>query len=135
MTETMTIAASALEAIVAHARRERPAECCGVLLGAGLIVSEAAATRNRAPSPARFLIDPKDHVDARREARRRGLDVVGFYHSHPHSEPQPSETDRAEAGYPDHVYLIVSLAAEPPAARLFRLDNDTLVEVPFVVAG
>lgn len=135
MTETMTIAASALEAIVAHARRERPAECCGVLLGAGSTVSEAAATRNRAPSPARFLIDPKDHIDARREARRRGLDVVGFYHSHPHSEPQPSATDRAEADYPDHVYLIVSLAAEPPSARLFRLDNGGLVEVAFVVGG
>lgn len=135
MTEIVTIAASVLEAIVAHARREQPAECCGLLIGAGLAVSEAVAARNRAAAPTRFLIDPKDHIDARRDAHRRGLEVVGFYHSHPHSEPQPSETDRAEAGYRDHLYLIVSLTAEPPAARLFRLDPDTFVEVPFVVVS
>src|SRR5438105_1085350 len=106
----MRVAHQALESIVAHAREVAPAECCGLLLGGEAGVAEAVRTRNIADEPvSRFVIDPKDHIDGRRDARRRGLDVVGFYHSHPRSPARPSETDRAEASYSDYLYLIVSL--------------------------
>src|SRR5580765_3195540 len=115
---------AALDAIVAHAREAAPAECCGLLLGHDAELTEAVRTRNVAGRDrSRFVIDPKDHIDGRRDARRRGLDVVGFYHSHPKSPAIPSETDRAEASYPDHLYLIVSLAGDPPDVALFRLDD------------
>jgi proteasome lid subunit RPN8/RPN11 len=113
----------ALDAIVFHARQAAPAECCGVLLGTTDVVTDARRAGNLAIDLNRFLIDPKDHIDARREARARGLDVVGFYHSHPHSAPVPSPTDLAEASYADHLYLIVGLADEPPHARLYRLED------------
>ena len=74
-------------------------------------------------SPTRFLIDPKDHIDARRAARGRGLEVLGFYHSHPHSPAWPSPTDVAEAAYPDAVHLIVSLDGGVADARLFRIER------------
>ena len=86
------------------------------------MVTHACRARNLATDQNRFLIDPKDHFDARREARARGLDVVGFYHSHPGSAPLPSPTDLAEATYPDHLYLIVGLAGEEPDVRLYRLE-------------
>jgi proteasome lid subunit RPN8/RPN11 len=121
-----------VQAAVAHAREAAPAECCGVLLGAGDEVVEAVRTRNSADQPTRFLIDPRDHFDAIRSGRSRGLDVVGFYHSHPHSPAEPSETDIAEANYPDHLVLIVSLAADPPDARLFRFDGRNFRTEPFV---
>ena len=117
----LRIARDALDAVVAHAREAAPAECCGLLLGSPASIVEAARTRNIAEDPAsRFLIDPKDHIDGRREARRRSLEVVGFYHSHPRSPAEPSARDRAEASYPDDLYLIVSLLAEPPEIRVFR---------------
>jgi proteasome lid subunit RPN8/RPN11 len=119
---------AALDAAISHAREAAPAECCGVLLGSGDVVTEARRTRNRAMDQNRFLIDPEDHINARREARARGLAVVGFYHSHPHSAPVPSPTDLAEASYPDHLYLIVSLAGEQPDARLYRLEADGFKE-------
>jgi proteasome lid subunit RPN8/RPN11 len=93
-------------------------------------VFEAVAARNLDPSPNRFLIDPKDHIDAIRRARARGLDVIGFYHSHPRTEARPSESDLAEAGYDDCVHLIVSLRAERPETRAFRIDRQTALEVP-----
>ena len=132
----MRVARAALESIVAHAREATPAECCGLLLGGPAGVVEAVRTRNIADDPsARFEIDPKDHIDGRREARRRGLEVIGFYHSHPGSPAVPSETDRAEASYPDHLYLIVSLAGDPPDVALFRLDDGdgrNFLRLPFV---
>jgi len=120
----MRVSSAAVESIVGHARESAPSECCGLLLGGQGGIVEAMRTRNVAADPSsRFEIDPKDHLDGRREARRRGLDVVGFYHSHPRSPAAPSETDRAEASYSDHLHLIVSLAAEPPDVGLFRLDD------------
>jgi len=56
----------------------------------------------------RFLIGPRDILNAEREARRAGLDVLGFYHSHPDSPARPSEFDREHA-WPWYTYLIISI--------------------------
>ena len=122
-----------VEAIAAHAREALPAECCGMLIGHDADILEARRARNLDPSPGRFLIDPKDHIDARRDARSRQLAVVGFYHSHPHSEPEPSPTDREEAAYPGHLYLIVRPLPASSAVRLFRQVDGEFVEVEFSV--
>jgi proteasome lid subunit RPN8/RPN11 len=135
----MRVAREALENIVTHARAAMPEECCGLLLGTESDVVEAVRTRNIADNPAsRFVVDPKDHIDARRGARTRGLDVVGFYHSHPRSPAVPSETDLGEATFPDYLYLIVSLATEPPQVSLFKFDDSakrTFLLVPFMTVG
>jgi proteasome lid subunit RPN8/RPN11 len=126
-------ARDALAAVVAHARAEAPRECCGFLLGTASHVRDAVAARNiAAPATTRFLVDPQDHFDTIRIARRRGFEILGFYHSHPHTPAAPSETDRAEANYPEHLYLIVSLAGGPAPARLFRLVGGNFTEVQFV---
>ena len=128
----MRIAQHVIDAVVAHARQAAPAECCGVLLGRGVDIVGVVRARNIADAPAsRFLIDPKDHFDARREARRAGVDVVGFYHSHPRTAAAPSPADAAEATYPDHLYVIVSLAGAVPDVRLYRLTEGTFCAVRF----
>jgi proteasome lid subunit RPN8/RPN11 len=121
-----------LEAIVAHALDARPSECCGILLGKDDEIVEAVRTGNLAQSANRFLIDPGDHINVRRAARDRGLDVIGFYHSHPRSTGDPSATDLAEASYPDHLYLIVGLGSSPPDARLYRLASNGFLELSLV---
>jgi len=105
-----------------------------MLIGREASIDEAARAKNIADSPARFLIDPKDHIHVRRAVRSRGLDVLGFYHSHPHSPAWPSPTDIAEAAYPDAVHLIVSLDGSGADARLFRIDRGSAVEL-LLVAG
>jgi proteasome lid subunit RPN8/RPN11 len=127
-----TISSVAIDAILLHARDAAPEECCGLLVGQAASVVEAFATRNLAESPSRFRIDPKDHIDGLRRARRRGLDVIGFYHSHPRSSAAPSETDVAEASYPNHLCLIVGLGSDPPEVRLFQYDGRNFLEEPFV---
>ena len=121
----------ALEAVIAHARAAQPAECCGMLLGTGHSIDEAVRANNTAVSSTRFLIDPKDHIQARRDARSRGLEVIGFYHSHPHSSARPSPTDVAEATYLEAVYLIVSLEGGGATVGLFRIEPGRAIELPF----
>ena len=129
------ITAATLAAIIAHAREAAPVECCGILIGRDGSIDDAARAKNLAGSPNRFLLDPKDHIEVRRTARGRGLDVIGFYHSHPHSPAWPSPTDIAEAAYPDAVQLIVSLEGTEVVARLFRLESGSAEVLPLLVTA
>jgi proteasome lid subunit RPN8/RPN11 len=121
-----------VDEVAAHARETLPAECCGVLLGTDNVVVEAVRAGNLSEDPNRYRLDPKDHVAARRAARERGLQVVGFYHSHPHSEPEPSVADLSEATYPGHLYLIVRPLAEGVKVRVFRFDQGRFLELGFI---
>src|SRR5215510_604187 len=127
----MTIASSVVDEVTAHATECQPRECCGVLLGTAARITTAIRARNIAESSTRFLLDPKAHIEARRRAREEGLEVVGFYHSHPHSRAYPSETDLAEAAYPECVHLIVGFVEGRPEVRLFAYADGRAVEQPF----
>jgi proteasome lid subunit RPN8/RPN11 len=130
--EVRRVRAAVVAAVVAHAREARPRECCGILIGHGDEIMEAVPAANLAEDVNRFLLDPKTYIEARRSARHRGLAVVGFYHSHPHSSAQPSPRDLAESTDDEALHLIVSLMGEPPVVRLFTMKGDASHEVPFV---
>jgi proteasome lid subunit RPN8/RPN11 len=131
----VTLGRAAHDDIVAHAREAAPAECCGLVVGhkgpGGDAVTEAARTRNLSADPNRFEIHPEDHIRTRRTARSRGLEVLGFYHSHPRSPAVPSATDLAEAAYPGDLYVIVSLSVAPAEVRLYRFEPSGFREVPW----
>lgn len=133
--EQFSMTAAVLDGITAHAARERPHECCGLLLGTeGRIVAFHEATNRAAQPCTRYTVDPADHFAAIRRARLEGLDVVGAYHSHPSSAPEPSATDRAEA-FPRFLFVIVSLTAHPPSVEGWRLVDGDFVPVRLVRTG
>lgn len=124
----MNISKDALEAIQAHGADGYPNEICGFMLGpkGDGEVTEVRPARNIIVERARdrYEIDPRDHIRTQREADAAGLDIVGYYHSHPDHPAQASrfDTERAWAGY---VYLIVSVQdGEPVAANAFVADQD-----------
>ena len=113
----LRIAQSALDDLRRHGEETYPNECCGVLLGKVegegetrrvTSLARCANTRNDSPQN-RYNIDPKELVRIQREARERGEDVVGFYHSHPDHPARWSETDLAEAHWTGCSYVITSV--------------------------
>ena len=116
------VPAAVRRAIVAQAKRERPSECCGFLVGRGSRVSHAVPMINAAPGRTRYRIADRDHIALRRELRRftPPLEIVGVYHSHPAGGALPSATDLAEAHYAEWLYLIVGLRARTTVAG-FRI--------------
>jgi proteasome lid subunit RPN8/RPN11 len=68
-------------------------------------------------------MDPHELLRAYQEADAEGLEVVGYYHSHPATPAVPSRTDVARAADPFAVYVIVSLASEPPEVRAYRIAD------------
>lgn len=128
----MILPQAAEDAILAHARRETPHECCGLLLGRGDHVIRSVATRNAAPDPRRrFVVEPQDYFDAIRQARQESLEVIGAYHSHPRSAAVPSTTDRAEA-FADFLFVIVGLGSNPPEITAWSWADGNFVPLPLV---
>ncbi len=105
-----------LDALRRHAEQAYPQECCGILLGrregTARIVSEFVRCANAAPASSAatcYRVAPEELVRVQREARARGVEIVGFYHSHPDHPARWSDTDLAEAYWPGCSYVIVSV--------------------------
>ena len=112
----MTIPADAEAVMRAHGEAAYPHEACGALIGSGdgesapwrLVRAEPAPNEFDGGHHNRYLVSPAFQVEAERRALADGLDVIGFYHSHPDDLARPSEYDRSHAwaGYAYRVYSV-----------------------------
>lgn len=104
-----------LDAILAHAHEGAPDEVCGLLAGrAGAherVVDRVFRVRNAHPRPrAEYLLDPAEHLKLTLHVEDElGLEVIGFYHSHPAGPALFSATDAARASWPGASYLLIHL--------------------------
>ena len=96
---------------------------------------------NSSPTPAvRYRIDPREQLAAFRAMDAAGEQLFAIYHSHPASTPYPSSTDRAEAFYPEALYVLVSLRTGAPEVRAYRIaaeppgSEKSVVEVDLAAA-
>jgi proteasome lid subunit RPN8/RPN11 len=114
-TAALTIPAELYETIRRHGELTYPHECCGVLLGKtsedGNTVEAAVEAGNTRTDSAqnRYNIAPQELIRIQRQGRERGLDIVGFYHSHPDHPAQWSKTDFEEAHWIGCSYVITSV--------------------------
>ncbi|MGH2889274.1 MAG: M67 family metallopeptidase [Solirubrobacteraceae bacterium] len=120
--------------IVAHARREAPNECCGMIAshdGEAVAVHPAA---NAAASPLRYEIDGREQFRIQMAIDDAGDDLGAIYHSHTRSAPYPSQTDINLAFYPDALYVIVGLAGGDGAeVRAYEIRDGQVTEAELQV--
>src|SRR5947209_13330875 len=119
------------DAMVAHCVREAPLECCGLLGGVTPLVSSIHPMRNTSASEVRYDADPRDLIAAVQSLRARKAEILAIYHSHPRWAAIPSRTDLAENHYGEVPRIIVSLLGATPDVRVWRLDPDSFVELPW----
>jgi proteasome lid subunit RPN8/RPN11 len=111
----LKLAEQIYDAIRRHGEETYPHECCGVLLGrasdGGNQVEDAVRAGNTRTDSAhnRYHIAPQELVKIQRLGRERGLDIVGFYHSHPDHPARWSRTDFAEAHWLGCSYVITAV--------------------------
>ena len=114
-------------AMIEHARKESPLECCGILSGKDGIVQKSFELRNAEQSPIRYSMSPRDQLGIFEEMDREALEMVAIYHSHTHTIPFPSETDVKLAFYPEVFSVIISLKEEKnPQVKAFRIQEDAI---------
>jgi len=132
------------ERIRRHGAETFPHECCGALLGRDSVAAEKVSARDETPSKEtrevlelfplvnrrddsprnRFAVTADDVRDAEKAASQHGLEVIGWYHSHPDHPARPSDFDREHA-WPWYSYVIVSVMAGNPADMTsWRLNDD-----------
>ncbi len=119
--------------MVAHALREAPLECCGILAGKGRTVRRMFEMRNADGSRITYLIAPEEQFAVFREMERECLDMVAIYHSHPHTIPFPSERDVRLAFYPDVACIIISLKDGETSVKGFRIGKEAIYIDPIRV--
>jgi proteasome lid subunit RPN8/RPN11 len=119
------------DAMIGHSRLDAPYECCGILGGVAPRVLSFHPLRNIATDSARYLADPHQLIVANSALRRRHHEIVAIYHSHPRWEPVPSTTDLGQNYWSDTPRIIISLLTDPPSLRVWRLNPDSYVELPW----
>jgi len=127
------------ESVRAHGEETYPHECCGALLGKqvedGWAIAAAIRAGNTRTDSAhnRYHIAPVELVKIQREARAKGLEIAGFYHSHPDHRAQWSSTDFAEAHWLGCSYVITEVAQGKAAVtNSFLLAGTTEEDKQFV---
>ncbi len=141
----LQISYSDYEALRAHGEETYPNECCGVMLGKSNAEGNGAAAKNvvhqivRAGNTRtdsahnRYNIAPIELVKIQRQARGLGLDIVGFYHSHPDHPAQWSPTDFAEAHWIGCSYVITAVEKGKAAiTNSFLLTGTTEEDKKFI---
>jgi proteasome lid subunit RPN8/RPN11 len=115
--------------MVRHAVATYPNEACGILLSHSKRpqhITEVHPTKNATlENPTtRYFVDPLEFLKVDEWAEDKGLDICGFYHSHPDHSPVPSEND-LELAWEGYLYLIVSIKVRRfVEARAWIYDQD-----------
>lgn len=117
-----------------------PLEACGLIAGPTPDGGPAHAERcypatNAAASSRVYTVEPRDLLRADREAEAAGLEILGVWHSHTHTDAYPSPTDVGQAPDPGWHYVLVSLRDLHPAVRSYRIQGELVEEEPVLLAG
>ena len=128
------------QSIIDHSltEAEKPAEACGLLAGEldDLDVRAVYPCRNAAPAERQNVIyelDSGDYLRADRDARSKGWEIIGVYHSHTHTQAYPSPTDIAQAPDPSWHYIVASVQHPSPSVRCFTIVDGDVSEEPLVL--
>lgn len=127
---TVALPESVRDAIVEHAREGAPEEVVGLLAGRfgeeHSTVQRSHPATNVADAPrTRHEIAPSEELELLERIDETGLDVVGFYHSHPEAPATPSETDARLAAWSGYSHVIVSLEGETATLGSWRWRGES----------
>ena len=133
MSESVRIAASILDELLAAAREHADHECCGLLAARNGVITRLLPASNALASATAYEIAPRELFALLRSIRHARLDFAGIYHSHPSSGNFPSPRDIELAFYPDVAYFILSPRVDwPKAVRAFSIRAGRVTELEII---
>ena len=123
-----------VDQVLAHARRDHPDECCGVIAGRDGVATRLFEMENAERSPTGFTFDSAEWLAVYRALDDADEEPWVVYHSHTATEAYPSRTDirwSATAGFP--YWLLVSTRAAEDEVRAFTIHDGDVTEVPLTL--
>ncbi len=121
--------------MVGHCISGLPDEACGLLVGeyGSGEVTACYPTRNAAASAKLYSVDPLEILMIDRQAHEHGVDIIGVFHSHTHTDAYPSPTDVVQALDPGWHYVLVSLRDTHPVVRSYMIVDGNIEEESVVI--
>ena len=118
-----------VDRVLAHARRDHPDECCGVIAGRDGVATRLFEMRNAERSPTGFVFDSGEWLRLHRSMEDADEDLLVVYHSHTMTEAYPSRTDvRWSANTPGTSWLLVSTRSDEDEVRSYRIEDGVVTE-------
>lgn len=131
--KALAIPRTLVNQILHHAQQFAEREVCGLIGGKNGLPLHCYPVSNVAEQPeCRFLLDAREQIQAMRQMRERGEELVAIFHSHPSTSAEPSPADLQQSEYPGALYLIISLGTKGVLEmRAFRFtDAHRYGEIP-----
>ncbi len=120
--------------VLAHARKDHPDECCGIIAGKDGVATRVFEMENADRSPTGFTFDGAEWLRVYREVDDAEEDLLVVYHSHTATEAYPSRTDVLWSQHNEFQHwLLVSTRAADDEVRSFTISGDTITEEPVVL--
>jgi [CysO sulfur-carrier protein]-S-L-cysteine hydrolase len=117
------------EAMISQAVAEAPDECCGMLAGTGVKITQFYRATNAEHSPFRYSVHPEELIRIYQEIEERGWELLGIYHSHTSTPAYPSAVDIKYAFWSPALYFIISIVdPAQPVIRAFRITKGLVTE-------
>jgi len=116
-----------------HVNSIYPQEACGLLAGIGNEASQFFPINNILKSNHRYRMDAQEQLTSFLKIEKENCELLGIYHSHPQGAPYPSETDIAEAYYPDTPYLIWALDKNEWVCQAFFMKNQKITPIKIMI--
>ncbi|MDO7252730.1 M67 family metallopeptidase [Helicobacter cappadocius] len=121
--------------LINYAKLHSPKECCGYFFGFRdtsnnqNIVKQIFKMNNIHENPKDFfMFSPQEQLDALIKCKKENLEIIGIFHSHPHSKAYPSNEDMKYIYDHRHSYTIISLLEKIPQVKSFRIKETEICE-------
>ena len=132
LAKSILISNSDVKALIEHAKSEDPKESCALLIGSetdeGWNVKEIFLTENMDDSKINFTISPEQELEVDTIAKKKDMEIVCIFHSHPESEAFPSETDKKFMKVNPFPWLIYSGITKE--TNCFILEHENIKQIP-----
>ncbi len=118
-----------VDRVLAHARRDHPDECCGVIAGRDGVATRLFEMANAERSPTGFTFDSAEWLRVHRSMEDADEDLLVVYHSHTMTEAYPSRTDVTwSVNTPGTSWLLVSTRSDEDEVRSYRIEDGVVTE-------
>ncbi len=108
---------------------DNPIETCGYLAGIGNKVQEIYPMKNVDNSRIKYSFDPEQQFKVVKEARKKKMDLIGVYHSHPTTGARMSKRDLSFVHDHEWFYVIVSIVSKEPIIKAFNVIDGSPIEI------
>ncbi|MEJ2759237.1 MAG: M67 family metallopeptidase [Anaerolineales bacterium] len=120
------------EEIIEIVTKLAPKEACGIIAGETDTSSKVYPVTNTLNSSSEYLMDPEQMLEAFWDIEENGWQVLAFFHSHPSSQPFPSQSDLSRNFYPHTIHMIAGKIESNWVLKAFQLFEKNYNEIPIV---